>query len=80
MRLEHPVFTDDETVETMTGRLRLSPTLSWATKRRDWDTATFVLMDKKIIHGMKDGVPMPVGLCFNLRFVHRKGIRLLRSI
>ena len=60
-RLEHSVFTDDETVETMTGRLRLSPYFFVSGDQAKWSgtLATFCPMDKKIIHGMKDGVLMP---------------------
>ena len=60
-RLEHSVFTDDETVETMTGRLRLSPYFFVSGDQAKWSgtLATFCPMDKKIIHGMKDGVLIP---------------------
>ena len=63
-RLEHPVFTDDETVETMTGRLRLSPYFFVSGYQAKWKgtLATFCPADKKIIHGMKDGVLMPCGV------------------
>ena len=62
-RLEHPVFTDDETGETMTGRLRLSPYFFVSGDQAKWNgtLATFCPADKKIIHGMKDGVLMPCG-------------------
>ena len=63
-RLEHSVFTDDETVETMTGRLRLSPYFFVSGYQAKWTgtLATFCPADKKIIHGMKDGVLMPCGV------------------
>lgn len=63
-RLEHPVFTDDGSVESMTGRLRLSPYFFVSGDQAKWSgtLATFCPADKKIIHGMKDGVLMPCGV------------------
>jgi len=63
VRLEHLVFTDDGTVESMTGRLRLSPYFFVSGDQAKWSgtLATFCPADKKIIHGMKDGVLMPCG-------------------
>jgi hypothetical protein len=61
VRLEHPVFTDDGSVESMTGRLRLSPYFFVSGDQAKWSgtLATFCPADKKIIHGMKDGALMP---------------------
>ncbi|MBT3636831.1 MAG: hypothetical protein HN531_07825 [Opitutae bacterium] len=63
VRLEHPVFTDDGSVESMTGRLRLSPYFFVSGDQAKWSgsLATFCPADKKIIHGMKDGALMPCG-------------------
>jgi hypothetical protein len=63
VRLEHSVFTDDGSVESMTGRLRLSPYFFVSGHQAKWSgtLATFCPADKKIIHGMKDGVLMPCG-------------------
>ena len=60
-RLEHPVFTDDGSVESMNGRLRLSPYFFVSGDQVQWSgtLATFCPADKKIIHGMKDGALMP---------------------
>ena len=62
-RLEHPVFTDDGSVESMNGRLRLSPYFFVSGDQAKWSgsLATFCPADKKIIHGMKDGALMPCG-------------------
>ena len=64
VRLEHSVFTDDGSVEPMTGRLRLSPYFFVSGDKAKWSgtLATFCPADKKIIHGMKDGVLMPCGV------------------
>ena len=62
-RLEHPVFNDDGSVESMAGRLRLSPYFFVSGDQAKWSgtLATFCPTDKKIIHGMKDGALMPCG-------------------
>jgi hypothetical protein len=63
VRFEHPVFSGDGSVESMTGRLRLSPYFFVLGDQAKWSgtLATFCPADKKIIHGMKDGVLMPCG-------------------
>jgi len=63
VRLEHPVFTDEGSVESMTGRFRLSPYFFVSGDQAKWSgtLATFCPADKKIIHGMKDGALMPCG-------------------
>jgi hypothetical protein len=63
VRLEHPVFSEDGSVESMTGRLRLSPYFFIPGDQPKWSgcLATLCPADKKIIHGMKDGVLMPCG-------------------
>ena len=60
--LEHPVFRDDGSVEMMQGRVRLCPyffTDLAGTTRFGGCLATIVPMDKKKIHGMRDGVLVP---------------------
>ena len=60
-RLVHPVFADDGSVESMNGRLRLSPYFFVSGDKAKWSgtLATFCPADKKIIHGMKDGALLP---------------------
>ncbi|MCX6874146.1 MAG: hypothetical protein NTW21_10115 [Verrucomicrobia bacterium] len=60
--LEHPVFREDGTVEMMQGRARLCP--YFFTDLTGETTfggclATIVPMDKKKIHGMRDGILVP---------------------
>lgn len=60
--VEHPVFRDDGSVETMRGRVRLCPyffTGSTGESRFGGCLATIVPADKKKIHGMSDGVLVP---------------------
>ena len=61
VRLEHPVFADDESVKQMIGRVRISPYFFVLGDKVKWSgtLATFCPADKKIIHGMKDGALMP---------------------
>jgi hypothetical protein len=60
--VEHPVFRDDGTITTLRGRVRLCP---YYFNQPDGETllggclATLVPLDKKKIHGMKDGVLLP---------------------
>lgn len=62
-RIEHPVFRDDGSVEMMEGRVRLCP---YFFTDNEGETsfggclATIVPADKKKIHGMTDGVLVPV--------------------
>ena len=60
--VEHPVFRDDGSVETMRGRVRLCPyffTDDHRNTRFGGCLATIVPADKKKIHGMSDGVLVP---------------------
>ena len=61
VRLEHPVFNSEGKTQLMKGRLRLSPYYFIYDGRANWSgtLATFCPVDKKIIHGMKDGALMP---------------------
>jgi len=60
--VEHPVYRDDGTVETLRGRVRLCPyyfiDASGETSLGGC-LATIVPGDKKKIHGMRDGVMVP---------------------
>ena len=58
---EHPVFDELDEHILMRGRLRLSPYFFISGRRANWNgtLATFCPLDKKIIHGMKDGALMP---------------------
>jgi hypothetical protein len=61
-RVEHPVFREDGTVETMQGRVRLCPyffTDAAGHTGFGGCLATIVPADKKKIHGMSDGVLVP---------------------
>ncbi len=61
--IEHPVFRDDGSVEVMKGRARLCPYYFTDARGRTelgGCLATIVPADKKKIHGMKDGVLVPV--------------------
>lgn len=61
--IEHPVFGDDGKVEMMRGRARLCPyyfTDAAGRTKLGGCLATIVPADKKKIHGMKDGVLVPV--------------------
>ena len=60
--VEHPVFRDDGSVEMMQGRVRLCP--YFFTNRAGITSfggclATIVPLDKKKIHGMRDGILVP---------------------
>ena len=60
--IDHPVFREDGSVETMRGRVRLCP--YYFTDENDETSlggclATIVPTDKKKIHGMRDGVMVP---------------------
>ena len=57
----HPVFSDQNEAVNESGRLRLSPYFFTFDKEAKWSgtLATFCPVDKKIIHGMKDGSLMP---------------------
>jgi hypothetical protein len=60
--VNHPVFTDDGSVEMMRGRVRLCPyffTDDAGEVRFGGCLATLVPADKKKIHGMRDGILMP---------------------
>jgi hypothetical protein len=60
--VEHPVFRDDGSVETMRGRVRLCPyyfTDPSGHTALGGCLATLVPADKKKIHGMSDGVLIP---------------------
>ena len=60
--IEHPVFREDGTVETLRGRVRLCPyffTNDAGTTSFGGCLATIVPADKKKIHGMSDGVLVP---------------------
>ncbi len=60
--IEHPVFRDDGSVEMMQGRVRLCPyffTDTAGITRFGGCLATIVPMDKKKIHGMRDGILVP---------------------
>jgi len=60
--IEHPVFREDGSVETMKGRARLCPyffTDDSGTTTFGGCLATIVPADKKKIHGMGDGVLVP---------------------
>jgi len=60
--IEHPVFREDGSVETMKGRVRLCPyffTDDSGTTTFGGCLATIVPADKKKIHGMGDGVLVP---------------------
>ncbi|KAB2639844.1 MAG: hypothetical protein DVB25_04925 [Verrucomicrobia bacterium] len=60
--IEHPVFRDDGSVEMMQGRVRLCPyffTDQAGSTRFGGCLATIVPLDKKKIHGMRDGVLVP---------------------
>jgi hypothetical protein len=61
--LEHPIFKDNGKVESMTGRIRLSPYFFVSGNHAKWSgsLATLCPADKKVIHGMKDGALMPCG-------------------
>ena len=61
--IEHPVYRDDGSIEMMKGRVRLCPYYFTDAERRTelgGCLATIVPADKKKIHGMKDGVLVPV--------------------
>ena len=60
-RLRHDVYEDSGEVRSMEGRLRLSPYyfVKDGDARLSGALATFCPADKKIIHGMKDGVLLP---------------------
>ena len=57
----HPTFVTEEKIESMKGRLRLSPYyfVDGGNAKRVGALATFCPVDKKIIHGMRDGALMP---------------------
>ncbi len=60
--VDHPVFRDDGSVETLRGRVRLCPyffTDGAGTTSFGGCLATIVPADKKKIHGMSDGVLVP---------------------
>ncbi|MEI7955311.1 MAG: hypothetical protein WCJ66_09100 [Verrucomicrobiota bacterium] len=60
--VEHPVFRDDGSVEMMQGRVRLCPyffTNRAGVTRFAGCLATIVPLDKKKIHGMRDGILVP---------------------
>ncbi|MEM9237037.1 MAG: hypothetical protein AAGB14_09670 [Verrucomicrobiota bacterium] len=61
--IEHPVFTDEGEVEMMRGRARICPyyfTDDQGRTELGGCLATIVPADKKKIHGMRDGVLVPV--------------------
>ena len=59
--LRHPVYEDDGETTSMEGRLRLSPYYFASNGQAELSggLATFCPADKKIIHGMQDGVLLP---------------------
>ena len=59
--MKHPVFDENGNLSMMSGRLRLSPYyfLENGKVNVQGALATFCPADKKIIHGMRDGVLMP---------------------
>ena len=61
VRLEHPVFTEDGSLDVMQGRVRLCP--YFFVQGDDVELtgilATICPADKKIIHGMKDAILLP---------------------
>jgi len=59
--LGHPVYEDDGETTSMEGRLRLSPYYFASNGQAELSgaLATFCPADKKIIHGMQDGVLLP---------------------
>ena len=60
-RLRHDVYEESGETQSMEGRLRLSPYyfVKNGEARLSGTLATFCPADKKIIHGMKDGVLLP---------------------
>ena len=60
-RLQHPVYDDAGETMSMEGRLRLSPYYFTSNGQAELSgaLATFCPADKKIIHGMQDGVLLP---------------------
>jgi hypothetical protein len=60
-RLRHDVYDDSGEIQSMEGRLRLSPYyfVKEGQAQLSGALATFCPADKKIIHGMKDGVLLP---------------------
>ena len=60
-RLRHPVYDDDGDISVMEGRLRLSPYYFASDGQAELSgaLATFCPADKKVIHGMQDGVLLP---------------------
>lgn len=60
--VEHPVFNDDGSVASLRGRARICPyyfTDATGTTHLGGCLATIVPLDKKKIHGMRDGVLVP---------------------
>jgi hypothetical protein len=60
--VEHPVFRDDGSIETLRGRVRLCPYYFTDTKGHTslgGCLATIAPADKKKIHGMTDGILVP---------------------
>lgn len=62
--MNHPVYNEDGLLESMTGRLRLSPYYFISNRRANLRgaLATFCPADKKVIHGMKDGALLPCSM------------------
>jgi hypothetical protein len=60
-RLRHDVYEESGEIQSMEGRLRLSPYyfVNEGQAQLSGALATFCPADKKIIHGMKDGVLLP---------------------
>ena len=61
VRLRHPIYNEEGTVEETTGRLRLNPYFftDGETVKLAGALATFCPPDKKIIHGMEDAAMLP---------------------
>lgn len=59
--MTHPVYNNDGVCESMAGRLRLSPYYFLYDGKANLQgaLATFCPMDKKVIHGMRDGALLP---------------------
>jgi len=58
---EHPLYHDSGTVQTMKGRVRLSPYffVSEGKANLGGALATICPADKKILHGMTDAIMVP---------------------
>ncbi|MFP6887236.1 MAG: hypothetical protein VB997_06715 [Opitutales bacterium] len=63
-RLQHPIYDDAGEISAMQGRLRLSPYYFGSNGQAELSgaLATFCPADKKIIHGMQDGVLLPCAI------------------